>query len=124
MNLIFKSKLPLLMFTLAFAAGSASADTSLVNRYRINNEQLLAQMADEVERDGQQFKNAGEDTQLRHRVNEQDLDQAKKERHEVQQKTQSQHQNQWNYGNGGTPMGGGSSMPRSMGGGGGGGGRR
>jgi len=67
------------------------ADTNAVSPHLFDSNWLHSAVAAEVESDGQMFSNQGAENQLRHRVNEQDNDQALKTRNELQ--NQEKHQN-------------------------------
>lgn len=79
-----------IVLSLALAGGAALAD----NTQQITAAQIYAELPAEVASDGQQFTNQGVATELRHRVNEQSPEQAKKvrEQYKEQQEKQAKHQ--------------------------------
>jgi hypothetical protein len=80
-----------LLVSMLMAGGSVLADTAGDNP-RLTRERLFADAQVEVERIGQKFANKGEETQLRHRVNEQAQTKAEKARHQHQYRTKHSHQ--------------------------------
>ena len=103
------------MISLAMAAGMAVAQTP--------SEVMEQTMTQEQRVEGEQFKNLGEEDQLRHRVNENTPEKAKKVREmkENQEGKKSQHQYRYEEKSPGSHM---QQSGSRMGGGGGGGGRR
>jgi hypothetical protein len=73
-----------MLLLLSLAVSNLSAETSDTAASGVTADQLTAELPVEVVRDDAQFKNIDDDSQLRHRVNEQDPEATKKARHEHQ----------------------------------------